>query len=92
MSERFPSGFACNITLGINDEPLLSLVFLGDDLEVSEIVLTEVEATAVLNILGEAAVRASMLREMITMFPEQRDSILATLMFRWTGEVDGQSS
>lgn len=92
MTDQFPSGFACNITLGSNDEPLLGLVFMGEDLEVTEIVLTEMEAHAVLVVIDEAQHRAAVLREMITMFPEQRDSILENLMFRWTGGVDDPSS
>jgi hypothetical protein len=33
--------------------------------------------------------RAAVIREMTTIFPEQRDTILENLLFRWSGGPDG---
>jgi len=35
-----------------------------------------------------ACIRARVVNEMITTFPEQRDDILKNIMFRWTGTIE----
>jgi hypothetical protein len=81
---KFPSGFAAHIEMGINSEPLIKLTFMGDG-EAVAIVLAMDEVAVMMSIVGESMMRAAVIREMTTIFPEQRDTIMANLLFRWSG-------
>jgi hypothetical protein len=85
---KYPSGFASFVEMGVNGEPLVKLVFMGDD-EATEVILAMDECAVVMSVVGETLMRCSVIREMTTMFPEQRDTILENLMFRWSGGPDG---
>jgi len=88
---QYPAGFSASIELGVNHEPLIRLVFTGDD-STSEVILAMDEAQMVMSIVGETMMRAVVIREMTTIFPEQRDTILENLLFRWSGGPDGESA
>ena len=89
------SPIGVSLTLGLNEvnDPLVSLVFqvanTPEDEDTIEMVLNESETAAVLALVQEGLVRSQVMREMITMFPDKMDEIVATLMFRWTGSIDG---
>lgn len=85
---HYPSGFASFVEMGVNDEPLIKMVFLGGE-EASAVIMTMDETAAVMSIVGETMMRAAVIREMTTIFPEQRDTILENLLFRWSGGPDG---
>ena len=85
---EYPSGFAAYIDIGDNGEPLIKMVFLGDG-EATEVILTMEETVSVMAIVGESMRRAAVLVEMTTIFPEQRETILENLLFRWSGGPDG---
>lgn len=90
MPTYSPTGVS--LTLGLNEfnDPLVSLVFqVGFEEDAIEMVLNEPEVSAVITLTQEGLVRAQVMREMITMFPDKMDEIVATLMFRWTGSIDG---
>jgi monoamine oxidase len=88
MTDQFPSGFAAFVEIGVNGEPLVKLVFMGDD-DATAIVLTMDECASIMSVVGETMMRAAVIREMTTIFPEQRDTILENLLFRWSGGPDG---
>lgn len=94
MPEYFPSGFGVNVSVGVNYEPLIALVFIGvDGEEATEITLTEQEGQAIRHLLDITLVRAAVLREVTTAFPEQRQALVETLAFRWSGgDIDGDST
>lgn len=91
-AEQYPSGFGANVTLGVNGEPLVMITFLGEEGALSQIVLTEVEAQALVSVTQETIFRAALIREMTTMFPEQRQAILETMAFRWAGGTNGSDT
>ena len=88
---QYPSGFAVFIEVGVNGEPLIKLVFAGDG-QASEIILTMDECAVMMSVMGETMMRCAVLREMTTIFPEQRDTIMENLLFRWSGGPDGESA
>jgi hypothetical protein len=83
-----PQGLSIALTLDVLDEPLITLVIPVEAVEPLEILFSEAEVDAAVGLILEGRVRAAVLREMLTMFPEQRDAILANVVFRWTGEVE----
>jgi len=85
---QYPSGFAAFVEMGVNNEPLIKLVFIGDA-HATEIILAMDECASVMSVVGETMMRAAVIREMTTIFPEQRDTILENLLFRWSGGPDG---
>jgi len=84
VEPKYPSGFACFIDFGVNNEPLIRLMFQGDG-EATAVVLTTHEAAVMMSVVGETMMRCAVITEMTTMWPEQRDKILENLQFRWSG-------
>jgi monoamine oxidase len=85
---HYPTGFASFVEMGVNGEPLIKLVFMGEA-EGSAVIMTMDETAVVMSVVGETMMRAAVIREMTTIFPEQRDTILENLLFRWSGGPDG---
>lgn len=79
----FPSGFAAFVEIS-DSEPLVKLVFLGDD-DATAVLLAPMECASMMSVVGETLMRCKLITEMTTMFPEQRDMILENLKFRWSG-------
>ena len=84
VEPKYPTGFASFVELGVNVEPMVKLVYLGED-EAVGVMLTMEECAAMMSIVGETMMRAAMVRKMTTIFPDQRDAILENLRFRWSG-------
>ena len=90
MDAIFPLGV--RIGLGLNElgDPMISVdMVLNEDGDAVSYVFTEQGIVGALASIQEGLVRAMVVREMITMFPEQTDQILATVHFHWTGMIDG---
>ena len=86
----YPMGLSISIALNEIDEPVVSMLFqVPDDEDVIEMVFDMQEIGAALGLSQEGMIRGNVLREMLTMFPDDKDKILANVMFRWTGMIDG---
>lgn len=86
----FPVGLNIGIALNEIDEPVVSLLFqVPDEEDAIEMVLGMDDLVSCIGSAQEALMRASVLREMLTMFPDQKDQILANVLFRWKGSIDG---
>jgi monoamine oxidase len=88
---HYPSGFAAFIEMGDNGEPLIKMVFMDDDRS-TEVILTMDECAVLMSVMGETMMRSAVILEMTTIFPEQRDTILENLLFRWSGGPDGEGA
>lgn len=99
MSEpRFvrPAGLA--VTLDLTSDmgmPRVGFTFAEDEETAHVYILLEEEAEELRDAISGCLHRAAVAREMLTMFPEQADSILETLRFRWNefeGMLDGDEA
>lgn len=96
MSDDFiPRAMGASVTLAFFEgqlEPVIILNFHHTDEEGnptpdSQIAIHGDDMEASMPTLIAGVVRARTMAEMLTMYPEKRDEIVANLMFRWTGEI-----
>jgi hypothetical protein len=80
----------CNIGISFFEgelEPVIVLVLHpveGQDIQVA---LAPDHLEGMLPEFIGACIRARVVAEMVTIYPEQRDEIIQNLMFRWTGTI-----
>jgi len=86
-----PDGFSLTLSFADDGE-----IFIGIEIKTAEphdvALLTEDEAQHLVTLLQETVNRTAIIREMTTMFPEQRDYILENIVFRWGGGFIGEGT
>lgn len=94
MSNDFPElvPHAMAASIGItffpeSADPVIVLTYHLDDGGVLRIGMSADEMESMIPTQLGAIVRARVITEMITLYPEKRDEILQNILFRWTGEL-----
>jgi hypothetical protein len=74
----------CSVALDEENEPLAVFIFnVPDEEDTVEIYLGEMALGALVMAAQEMMMRAAVMREMVSAFPDLREHILATLAVRW---------
>ena len=69
-------------------DPVVVVSFMVENGDPVQVAMLPGDLESLVPLLVSACIRARVVNEMITTFPEQRGEILKNIVFRWTGTIE----